>query len=386
MGCSSCSTGKDGQPRGCRNNGTCGTDGCNKLTVFDWLSNMSLPAGQQAYSAVEVRFKNSRKEFFRNSEGLSLSIGDVVATQAKSGHDIGMVTLTREWVRVQMRKKKVAYDESLPKIYRKATQRDIDKWVKVRGKEEEIKKRSREIAIILGLQMKISDVEFQGDGSKATFYYTADERVDFRQLIKDMAKAFGIRIDMRQIGYRQEAQRLGGIGSCGRELCCSTWLTDFRSVSTAAARYQQLSLNPQKLAGQCGKLKCCLNYELDSYLDALKDFPSADSKLHTEKGTAFCQKTDIFKGILWFSYKDDPSNWHSLTKDQVNRIQELNRQKKKVQSLEEYASENYANAEITFENVVGQDSLTRFDRPKSKRRKNKRRNKGNNRKRTSRNA
>jgi cell fate regulator YaaT (PSP1 superfamily) len=347
---------------------------------------MSLPAGQQAYDAVEVRFKNSRKEFFKNSEGLSLSIGDVVATQAKSGHDIGMVTLTGELVRVQMRKKKVTYDDSLPKIYRKATQRDIDKWVKVRGKEEEIKKRSREIAIILGLQMKISDVEFQGDGSKATFYYTADERVDFRQLIKDMAKAFGIRIDMRQIGYRQEAQRLGGIGSCGRELCCSTWLTDFRSVSTAAARYQQLSLNPQKLAGQCGKLKCCLNYELDTYLDALKDFPSADSKLYTEKGTAFCQKTDIFKGILWFSYKDDPSNWHSLTKEQVNRIQELNRQKEKVQSLEEYASENYADAEITFENAVGQDSLTRFDRPKSKRRKNKRRNKGNNRKRTSRNA
>ncbi|MGB5510054.1 PSP1 domain-containing protein [Robiginitalea sp.] len=386
MGCSSCSTGKDGQPRGCRNNGTCGTDGCNKLTVFDWLSNMSLPAGQLAYNVVEVRFKNSRKEFFRNSEGLSLSIGDVVATQAKSGHDIGMVTLTGELVRVQMRKKKVTHDESLPKIYRKATQRDIDKWEKVRGKEEEIKKRSREIAIILGLQMKISDVEFQGDGSKATFYYTADERVDFRQLIKDMAKAFGIRIDMRQIGYRQEAQRLGGIGSCGRELCCSTWLTDFRSVSTAAARYQQLSLNPQKLAGQCGKLKCCLNYELDTYLDALKDFPSADSKLHTEKGTAFCQKTDIFKGILWFSYKDDPSNWHSLTKDQVHQIQELNRQKKKVQSLEEYASENYADAEITFENPVGQDSLTRFDRPKSKGRRNKRRNKGNNRKRTSRNA
>jgi len=386
MGCSSCSTGKDGQPRGCRNNGTCGTDGCNKLTVFDWLSNMSLPAGQQAYNAVEVRFKNSRKEFFTNSEGLSLSIGDLVATQAKSGHDIGMVTLTGELVRVQMRKKKVTYDASLPKIYRKATQRDIDKWTKVRGKEEEIKKRSREIAIILGLQMKISDVEFQGDGSKATFYYTADERVDFRQLIKDMAKAFGIRIDMRQIGYRQEAQRLGGIGSCGRELCCSTWLTDFRSVSTAAARYQQLSLNPQKLAGQCGKLKCCLNYELDTYLDALKDFPSADSKLHTEKGTAFCQKTDIFKGILWFSYKDDPSNWHSLTKDQVHQIQELNRQKKKVQSLEEYASENYADVEITFENPVGQDSLTRFDRPKSNRKRNKRRNKGNNRKRTSRNA
>jgi cell fate regulator YaaT (PSP1 superfamily) len=347
---------------------------------------MSLPAGQQACDAVEVRFKNSRKEFYRNVDGLALSIGDVVATQAKSGHDIGMVTLTGELVRVQMRKKKTGKDETLPKIYRKATQRDIDKWVKVRGKEEEIKKRSREIAIILGLQMKISDVEFQGDGSKATFYYTAEERVDFRQLIKDMAKAFGIRIDMRQIGLRQEAQRLGGIGSCGRELCCSTWLTDFRSVSTAAARYQQLSLNPQKLAGQCGKLKCCLNYELDTYLDALKGFPSADTKLQTDKGVAFCQKTDIFKGILWFSYKDDPSTWHSLTREQVNQVLDLNRQKKKARSLEEYASENYSDKEITFENPVGQDSLTRFDRPKSNRRKNKRRNKGNNRKRSPKNA
>ncbi len=347
---------------------------------------MSLPAGQQAFNAVEVRFKNSRKEFFRNTEGLSLSIGDVVATQAKSGHDIGIVTLTGELVRVQMRKKNVPDDPSLPKIYRKATQRDIDKWVKVRGKEDEIKKRSREMAIILGLQMKISDVEFQGDGSKATFFYTAEDRVDFRQLIKDMAKAFGIRIDMRQIGYRQEAQRLGGIGSCGRELCCSTWLTDFRSVSTAAARYQQLSLNPQKLAGQCGKLKCCLNYELDTYLDALKDFPSSDTRIQTEKGVAFCQKTDIFKGILWFSYKDDPSNWHTLTKEQVRQILDLSRQKKKIQSLEEFSSENLAGKEVAFENPVGQDSLTRFDRPRNKRGSKKRRNKGNNRKKNPRNA
>jgi len=347
---------------------------------------MSLPAGQQAFDVVEVRFKNSRKEFFRNTEALSLSMGDVIATQAKSGHDVGIVTLTGELVRVQMRKKKVPPGADLPKIYRKATQRDIDKWKKVRGKEEEIKKRSREMAIILGLQMKISDVEFQGDGSKATFYYTADERVDFRQLIKDMAKAFGIRVEMRQIGYRQEAQRLGGIGSCGRELCCSTWLTDFRSVTTAAARYQQLSLNPQKLAGQCGKLKCCLNYELDTYLDALKDFPPADVKLQTEKGVAFCQKTDIFKGILWFSYKDDPSSWHSLSKEQVHEILDMNRKKKKAQSLESFAVENFQNEEVTFENPVGQDSLTRFDRPKGKRRRNKRKKKGNNKKRMARNA
>lgn len=378
MGCSSCSTGKDGQPRGCKNNGTCGTDGCNKLTVFDWLSNMSLPNGSKPFDCVEVRFKNSRKEFFRNSENLSLSIGDIVATQAQSGHDIGSVTLVGELVKVQMKRKKVDFkDSELPVVYRKASQNDIDKWQKCRDREDEIKKRAREIAIILKLQMKISDVEFQGDGSKATFYYTAEDRVDFRQLIKDMAKAFGIRIEMRQIGYRQEAQRLGGIGSCGRELCCSTWLTDFRSVSTSAARYQQLSLNPQKLAGQCGKLKCCLNYELDMYLEALKDFPSQDTKLFTEKGLAFCQKTDIFKGMLWFSYKEDPSNWHILTKEQVQEILDKNKKKEKVASLEEYTIDNFVKEERVFENVVGQDSLTRFDRPKKSRNSNRNRKKSN---------
>lgn len=379
MGCSSCSNGKDGQPRGCKNNGTCGTDGCNKLTVFDWLSNMSLPNGQAPFDCVEVRFKNSRKEFFRNTENLTLSIGDVVATQAKSGHDVGVVTLTGELVRVQMKRKKAdPEDKGLPKIYRKASQRDIDIWQKCRNREEEIQKRSREIAISLKLEMKLSDVEFQGDGSKATFYYTAEERVDFRQLIKDMAKAFGIRIEMRQIGYRQEAQRLGGIGSCGRELCCSTWLTDFRSVSTASARYQQLALNPQKLAGQCGKLKCCLNYELDMYLEALKDFPSPDSKLQTDKGVAYCQKVDIFKETLWFSYKNDPSNWHALKKAQVQEILEINKTGKKIETLEEYVTDTVAEERLAFENVVGQDSLTRFDRPKRK--KNKRRKNKNHRK------
>lgn len=389
MGCSSCSTGKDGQPKGCKNNGTCGTDGCNKLTVFDWLSNMSLPNGEKPFDCVEVRFKNSRKEFFRNSENLSLSIGDIVATQATSGHDVGMVTLTGELVRVQMKKKKEDYNSpELPKIYRKASQKDIDIWQKCRDREEEIKKRAREIAIVLKLQMKISDVEFQGDGSKATFYYTAEERVDFRQLIKDMAKAFGIRIEMRQIGYRQEAQRLGGIGSCGRELCCSTWLTDFRSVSTSAARYQQLSLNPQKLAGQCGKLKCCLNYELDVYLDALKDFPGQDTKLFTEKGMAFCQKVDIFKASLWFSYKDEPANWHVLSKDQVLEVLEKNKKREKVASLEEYAVDNVQAVEKVFENVVGQDSLTRFDTPKKRRsnRNNKKKKRSNYKKRPTKNA
>ena len=371
MGCNSCSTGKDAQPRGCKNNGTCGTDSCNKLTVFDWLSNMSLPNGQKPFDCVEVRFKNSRKEFFRKTDTLSLSIGDVVATEASPGHNVGIVTLTGELVRVQMKKKKVDWnDEALPKVYRKATQKDIDVWTTARNKEAEVQKRSRELAIALKLQMKISDVEFQGDGSKATFYYTAEERVDFRQLIKDMAKAFSTRIEMKQIGYRQEASRLGGIGSCGRELCCSTWLTDFRSVNTASARYQHLSLNPQKLAGQCGKLKCCLNYELDAYLDALQAFPDRDIKLKTDKGLAACQKIDIFKGLMWYAYEGDWANWHMLTTKQINKIIEMNKKKQKVAGLEDYSLELIEETKQEFENVVGQDSLTRFDRPKRKNNKN----------------
>ncbi|MCH2193865.1 regulatory iron-sulfur-containing complex subunit RicT [Kordia sp.] len=371
MSCNSCSTGKDGQPRGCKNNGTCGTDSCNKLTVFNWLSNMSLPSNQTPFDCIEVRFKNSRKHFYRNTENLTLSIGDIVATEASPGHDVGIVTLTGELVRVQMRKKKISPEsEEIKKVYRKASQKDIDVWSRARDREEAIKKRSRELAIALGLQMKISDVEFQGDGSKATFYYTADDRVDFRQLIKDMAKAFSIRIEMRQIGFRQEAARLGGIGSCGRELCCSTWLTDFRSVNTAAARYQQLSLNPQKLAGQCGKLKCCLNFELDAYLEALQQFPKSDVKLYTEKGTAVCQKTDIFKGYIWYAYEGEWMNWHKLTTEQANEIIELNTKKEKVISLEEYALELMEeDTKTNFENVVGQDSLTRFDKKPTRNRK-----------------
>lgn len=379
MACGNCGTSSDGTPRGCQNNGTCGTDGCNKLTVFDWLANMSLPAEEAAFDCVEVRFKNARKEFYRNEDRLPLAVGDVVATQAKAGHDIGIVTLTGPLVRIQMDKKKVDYkDSSLFKIYRKANQKDIEIWQNARNREEEIKKGARELAIALKLEMKLSDVEFQGDASKATFYYTSEERVDFRQLIKDMAKAFNIRIEMRQIGLRQEAQRLGGIGSCGRELCCSTWLTDFRSVGTAAARYQQLSLNPQKLAGQCGKLKCCLNYELDVYVDALKDFPAADTKLRTEKGIAYCQKVDIFKEKLWFTYRDDPANWHMLTKEQVLEILEKNKNQETIASVEEYAADNVVKVEKVFENVVGQDSLTRFDAPKRGKSNNKRRNKSGN--------
>lgn len=379
MACSSCSTGKDGQPKGCKNNGTCGTDGCNKLTVFDWLSNMSLPGGVEPFDFVEVRFKNGRKHFYKNTENLSLNIGDIVATEASPGHDVGMVSLTGELVRIQMKKKKENPDSGeVLKIYRKASQKDIDVWQEARDREEKIKQRARQIAIRLNLSMKISDVEFQGDASKATFYYTADDRVDFRQLIKEYAREFSTRIEMRQIGLRQEAARLGGIGSCGRELCCSTWLTDFRSVSTSAARYQQLSLNPQKLAGQCGKLKCCLNYELDTYLEALKSFPKTDVKLKTKKGTAVCQKIDIFKGLLWYAYEGEWMNWHKLTPEQANSIIAKNKKDDQVGSLEEYELEIQIeeSKKPDFNNVVGQDSLTRFDQPKKRRsRKNKKRKK-----------
>lgn len=373
MACTSCSTSDGSAPKGCQNKGTCGTDSCNKLTVFDWLSNMSLPNGEAPFDCVEVRFKNGRKEFYRNPEKLSLSMGDIVATESSPGHDVGIVTLTGELVKIQMKKKSVnpASNEIL-KIYRKATQKDIDIWSEARAKEEPMKVRAREIAIALKLEMKISDIEFQGDGSKATFYYTANDRVDFRQLIKDFAREFNTRIEMKQVGFRQEAARLGGIGSCGRELCCSTWLTDFRSVNTSAARYQQLSLNPQKLAGQCGKLKCCLNYELDTYMDALQHFPDFDTKLITEKGDAVCQKQDIFKGLMWFAYTSNFANWHVLKVEQVNEIIAENKQKRKVSSLEDYVLEVTQEPEKDFNNAVGQESLTRFDQPKKKKRPKKR--------------
>ncbi|HPW97574.1 MAG TPA: regulatory iron-sulfur-containing complex subunit RicT [Flavobacterium sp.] len=372
MACTNCSTStKDGTPRGCKNNGTCGTDSCNKLTVFDWLSNMSLPNGEVAFDCVEVRFKNGRKEFYRNTEKITLSIGDVVATEASPGHDVGIVTLTGELVKIQMKKKGVDFKGEVPKIYRKASQKDIDIWSDARDKEEPMKVKAREIAIRLNLEMKISDIEFQGDGSKAIFYYTANDRVDFRQLIKEFAQSFKTRIEMKQVGFRQEAARLGGIGSCGRELCCSTWLTDFRSVNTSAARYQQLSLNPQKLAGQCGKLKCCLNYELDTYLDALKDFPEFETKLHTEKGDAICQKQDIFKGLMWFAYTDNFANWHVLKIEHVKEIIALNKEKKRATSLEDFALEMAPLPEKDFNNAMGQESLTRFDQPKRKNKNNK---------------
>jgi len=382
MSCTSCSTKDGGVPNGCKSNGNCGTGGScgsgSKLAVFDWLSNLTLPNGEAPFNIYEVRFKNGRKHFFKNTENLTLSMGDVVAVESSPGHDVGTISLGGELVKVQLKKKNLTEDsEEILKIYRKASQKDIDIWQSYREKEQETQRRGREILGRLGLKMKLSDVEYQGDGNKATFYYTADERVDFRQLIRDLASAFSIRVEMKQVGLRQEAARLGGVGSCGRELCCSTWLTDFRKVNTAAARYQQLSLNPLKLAGQCGKLKCCLNFELDTYLDALKAFPKQDKILKTENGDAIFVKMDIFKKMLWYTYKDNSFKWFRLSLDQVLEIIELNKNNEEAAPLEDYESDIVEIVKVDFENVVGQDSLTRFDAPKQKkgRRNNRNRNK-----------
>lgn len=368
MGCSNCGGG--GTPNGCKNNGTCSSGGCNKLEVYDWLANMSLPAGHTPYDIVEIRFKNSRKEFYKNSADLSLQAGDAVVVEGNPGKDVGVVSIVGELARIQVQKKapNIKANE-FRKVIRVANQDDIDKWIKARSLEKEVMYKSRTLAVNLGLEMKISDVEYQGDLTKATFYYTADGRVDFRQLIKDMAEEFKIRIEMRQIGARQEAARLGGIGSCGRELCCSTWLTDFRTVSTSAARYQQLSLNPQKLAGQCGKLKCCLNYELDSYLDALKAFPKGDLRLKTEKGNAIHIKTDVFKQEMWYAYEGEfGAGLIPLKPERVREIIRLNKDGKKPQDLKDFVDVVEVE-EPDYTNVVGQDSLNRFEHAFKKKKK-----------------
>lgn len=371
MACENCGSG-DGS-KSC-DSGSCGSScgsgaGHGKLDVFDWLSNMRLPNGQDAFDCVEVRFKNDRKAFFRNVNNLSLYVGDAIAVEAQSGHDIGTITLTGELVRIQMKKKRVSEDsEDVRKVYRKANQRDIEVWQAARNKEDDVKIKARKIAQNLGLEMKISDVEFQGDGTKAIFYYTAEGRVDFRQLIKDFAASFGIRIEMKQIGYRQEAAKIGGIGSCGRELCCSTWLTDFRSVSTSAARYQQLAINPQKLAGQCGKLKCCLNFELDSYLDALEDFPSFENTFETEKGTAVCVKVDVFKKQLWYAYQDGGFNWYKFSLEDAKNFISKSKNGQKTASLEDLAKDLTEEPGRDFADVIQESSLERFER-KNKRRK-----------------
>ena len=343
--------------------------GGDYLEVRDWLSDIDIPSAGEPFDCVEVRFKNGRKAFYRNANRLPLSVGDIVAVESSPGHDIGYVMLVGELVRLQMRRKKE--DPASPeirKVYRIATQKDIDIWQTAISREKKTLVRTREICDNLGLVMKLSDVEYQGDNLKATFYYTAEGRVDFRQLIKELAGAFGVRVEMRQIGLRQEAARVGSIGACGRELCCTTWLTDFRSVNTSAARTQRLSLNPQKLAGQCGKLKCCLNFELDVYVDALKGFPPTDAPLRTEKGTAHFQKMDVFKGVYWYAYDFEVMNWIGLQVDAVAEIQQANRRGEKPESLEMYVEEDTRSkkedrrAEVSELKAVEEGEITRFDK------------------------
>lgn len=376
MGCGSCSTRGGGLPKGCNNNGSCGTGGCNKLEVFDWLANVRSPNSENETEWVEVRFKNTRKEFFVNNQKLPLQVGDYVAVEASPGHDIGIVSLTGELVKLQMKKLRINEKNQEKKVvYRKARENDIKRWQDAISREDEFMMYCRRVAKELQLEMKVSDVECQGDGTKATFYYTAEGRVDFRELIKILARDLKVRIEMRQIGYRQEAGRLGGIGVCGRELCCSTWLRDFRSVTTTAARYQQLSINPQKLAGQCGKLKCCLNYELDSYLDALKDFPGANVKLKTKVGEATLQKTDIFKRILYYSYDTNPGVLIPLELEIVKEIIRMNENGVIPEDLAGFLNEEPKKEEVVeYFDVIEDGSLTRFDnKNKHKKKKKKKR-------------
>ncbi len=367
VNCGSCTSGPGGKPRGCRNNGFCSTSGCNKLDVYDWLTGVPLPAGHHLFDAVEVRFKNTRKGFYRNANNIQLLPGDLVTVEGGPGQDVGMVSLTGELVRAQMHRKKVDDDTfALRKVLRTSTQEDIDRWHASRTLEKDALVGARAIARDMKLDMKVSDVEYQGDGTKATFYYTSEDRIDFRDLLRVLGERFRVRIEMKQIGARQESGRMGGIGDCGRELCCATWLTDFRSVTTSAARYQQLALNPQKLAGQCGKLKCCLNYELDMYLEVVKSYPSQNTKLKTRQGTGHHQKTDIFQGRMWYLFKQPGSHpaLAAFPPEKVREIIDQNRQGVEpdvnLQMIEEVESTQKAKTP-DYENVVGQDELTRFD-------------------------
>lgn len=340
----------------------------NKLNTYDWLC--GVPDAENATDFVEVQFKNTRKGYYLNNTHIPLEKGDMVAVEANPGHDIGMVTLTGKLVLLQMRKNNVRMDQEPKKIYRKARQTDLDKYEEAKAKEHETMIRSRQIAASLGLDMKIGDVEYQGDGNKAIFYYIADERVDFRQLIKVLAEAFRVRIEMKQIGARQEAGRIGGIGPCGRELCCSSWMTSFVSVATGAARYQDISMNPQKLAGQCAKLKCCINYEVDVYVEAQKRLPSREIVLETKDNTYYHFKTDIFKREI--TYSTDKSIAANLVTISAQRAFDIINMNKKGIKPETLGTEEKSQPKRDAQDILGQDSVTRFDNTASKKKKKKR--------------
>ncbi len=351
MGCGSCGTG--GCSTGGCNNG-CASGGCNKLNSFDWLNNMLPPYLSETDNVYEVRFKNTRKEFYRNVNGLRLNIGDWVIVEGdRGGFDIGEISLGGVLAKLQLSKKSLN-TPSISKLYRKASEQDMEMIKNIRLKEPTAVRKTRNIIKSLRLDMKLSDVEYQGDSTKATFYYIADSRVDFRELIKILAKEFKVRVEMKQIGLRHEAALLGGIGVCGRVLCCTTWLTEFKVVTTSAARYQNLSLNPAKISGLCGRLKCCLNYELDTYKDALKDFPNVE-RLDTERGMVYVQKTDIFKHKIWFAYEGE-TTWYPLDIEEVKKYQQMNRKGIKAPPLSNEIIDESGNdsREVGFLNVVAQ--------------------------------
>lgn len=372
MGCSSCGTG-NGKAPGCKSNGGCSSGSCNRMNVYDWLANLPFSDPESACRIVEVSFNNgSRKDYFRNSTVHFFEKGDMVAVEGVSGFDVGMINLTGEIVRIQLKKKGInEADPDMRKILRRAADRDVDIMALNKAREAEAVIRSRAIAKQLNLEMKISEVEFQADGRKATFYYIADDRVDFRELIKIYAKEFRVKVEMRQIGARQEAGKIGGIGSCGRELCCSTWLSDFKSVNTTAARYQNLSINQSKLSGQCGRLKCCLNYELDTYLDALQHFPENADTLQVAKGTAILIKKDIFRNLMWYVLPDS-SKQYPLTIERVRKIKFENSKNIVPQELEavEVTSSKPKEVEPEFVDVVGQISLRSLEKAEKKKKAN----------------
>ena len=375
MGCGNCGSSKDGKPGGCKSNGNCSSGGCNRLNVYDWLSDIPVADFGKAFPFVEMSFNNgSRKDFYKLSSEMDLTKGQYLVVEGVNGHDIGVVSLKGELVRLQMKKKRVKEDsKDIRRILRVANQQEVEEMNQNKLREKEVLIQSRAIINQLKLNMKMSEVEIQADGKKATYFYTAEERVDFRELIRVLSGEFKMRVEMKQIGIRQEAGKIGGIGSCGRELCCSTWLTSFKSVSTAAARYQNLAINQTKLSGQCGRLKCCLNFELDTYMDALKVFPKKADKLQTAAGTAYLQKRDIFNNLLWYSYPGS-STLYPLSIERVKEIQALNRDGKKVDEMKPVAIEPKVEVEqeLEFADTVGHISLKSLDRKSRKRKSNNR--------------